>query len=69
MRQHNSLTLKQTCQLLQLHPQTIYVWRKNGEFPPAIRIGGRKLLWLEADLLDWLDNKNTDLTVMEASND
>ena len=69
MRPNNFLTLKQTCELLQVHPQTIYNWRKNGEFPPAIKIGGRKLLWLEADLLDWLDAKNSCLSDMEARHD
>ena len=59
MRTNNFLTLKQACELLQVHPQTIYNWRRTGDFPPAIKIGGRKLLWLESDLLDWLDIKNS----------
>ncbi len=58
MRPNNFLTLKRACELLQVHPQTIYNWRKNGDFPLPIRIGSRKLLWLESDLLDWLDVKN-----------
>ena len=66
MRPNNLLTLKQACDLLQVHPQTIYNWRKNGCFPPPIRIGGRKLLWLESDLLDWVDAKNSCSPAMEA---
>ena len=66
MRPNNFLTLKQACELLQVHPQTIYNWRKSGDFPPPIRIGSRKLLWLESDLLDWVDAKNSCSPAMEA---
>ena len=66
MRPNNFLTLKQASELLQVHPQTIYNWRKNGDFPPPIRIGSRKLLWLESDLLDWLNTKNGCSPTMEA---
>ena len=65
MHKQDYLTLKQICALLQVHPQTIYVWRKNGEFPPAIRIGRRKLLWRKEEVLNWLDWKNTDVMSME----
>ncbi|MEK9569401.1 MAG: helix-turn-helix domain-containing protein [Paracoccaceae bacterium] len=68
MRPNNFLTLKQACDLLQVHPQTIYNWRKNEDFPPPIRIGSRKLLWLESDLLDWLDIKNSSSPAMEERN-
>ena len=49
MHKQDYLTLKQICALLQVHPQTIYVWRKNGGFPSAIRIGRQKLLWRKKD--------------------
>ena len=65
MHKQDYLTLKQICALLQVHPQTIYVWRKNGEFPSAIRIGRRKLLWRKEEVLNWLDWKNTDVMSME----
>lgn len=37
MANRNYLNLKQTSALLQVHPQTIYIWRKNDEFPAARR--------------------------------
>ena len=67
MRQKNFLTLKQACKLLQVHPQTIYIWRKKGKFPTAIRLGGRKLLWDETDLLDWIESRSQCSTTVEKS--
>ena len=67
MQKQDYLTLKQTCELLQVHPQTVYVWRKNGEFPAAIRLGRRKLMWRKNELLNWLDTKNVDGVSMEES--
>lgn len=58
MANRNYLNLQQTSALLQVHPQTIYIWRKNDEFPAARRVGKRKLLWLQDDIFNWLNTRN-----------
>jgi excisionase family DNA binding protein len=51
------LTLKQACELLQVHPNTLRNWDKNGTLK-AIRIGERKLRrYKKADLLKLMEQK------------
>lgn len=51
------LTLIQACELLQVHPNTLRNWDKNGTLK-AVRIGERKLRrYKKADLLKFLDQK------------
>ena len=51
------LTLKQACELLQVHPNTLRNWDKNGTLK-AIRIGERKLRrYKQADLLKMMEQK------------
>ncbi len=51
------LTLKQACELLQVHPNTLRNWDENGTLKP-IRIGERKLRrYKKADLLKMMEQK------------
>ncbi len=51
------LTLKQACELLQVHPNTLRNWDKNGTLK-AIRIGERKLRrYKKTDLLKLMEQK------------
>lgn len=51
------LTLKQACELLQVHPNTLRNWDKSGMLK-AIRIGERGLRrYKKADLLKFMDQK------------
>ena len=51
------LTLKQACELLQVHPNTLRNWDKNGTLK-AVRIGQRRLRrYKKADLLKLMDQK------------
>lgn len=51
------LTLKQACELLQVHPNTLRNWDKSGTLK-AIRIGERKLRrYRKEDLLKLMENK------------
>lgn len=51
------LTLKQACELLQVHPNTLRNWDKNGTLK-AIRIGERKLRrYKKTDLLKMMEQK------------
>ena len=51
------LTLKQACELLQVHPNTLRNWDKSGTLK-AIRIGERKLRrYKKSDLLKLMEQK------------
>jgi excisionase family DNA binding protein len=51
------LTLKQACELLQVHPNTLRNWDKNGTLK-AIRIGERKLRrYKKSELLKLMEQK------------
>lgn len=51
------LTLKQACELLQVHPNTLRNWDKNGTLK-AIRIGERKLRrYKKEDLIKFTEHK------------
>lgn len=55
------LTLKQVCEMLQVHPNTLRNWDKNGTLV-SIRIGARKLRrYRKQDILKHLEEgKNED---------
>lgn len=51
------LTLKQACELLQVHPNTLRNWDKNGTLK-AIRIGERRLRrYKKTDLMKLMEQK------------
>lgn len=51
------LTLKEACEILKCHPNTLRQWDKKGIFP-AIRIGTKRVRrYKKEDILKFLDNK------------
>jgi predicted DNA-binding transcriptional regulator AlpA len=55
----NRLRLVRTtrlAELLDVHPATIWRWKKSGVLPPTVRIGGIEA-WREEDLYDVLTSR------------
>jgi len=51
------LTLKEACDILKCHPNTLRQWDKKGIFP-AIRIGVKKIMrYRKEDILKLLNQK------------
>jgi hypothetical protein len=44
-------------ELLKVHPDTLYNWRREQVGPPAIRIG-RRVRYPRAGLVDWLQRQD-----------
>jgi len=61
MADEKLLTALEVCQLLRM-PITsfnhIYSMAKQGKIPKPIKVG-RRSLWREKDILDWLKSKNS----------
>ncbi|RMF05231.1 MAG: DNA-binding protein [Alphaproteobacteria bacterium] len=48
-----NLTTRQAARRLGLSPRTLEKWRVEGNGPPFYKIG-RRVAYLEADLVEWL---------------
>ena len=53
------LTSFEVSKFLRVHPNTLRNWTKKGVFPKALKIEGRKLLWSEQEILDWVNSRKT----------
>ena len=42
-----------------LSRSTIYLMIKAGTFPKPVKLGARAVGWREADILDWLESRET----------
>lgn len=51
------LTLKQTCRVVGFSRWAIARMVKIGKFPKPIKIGCRRIAWLEEDLKEWMEQK------------
>jgi prophage regulatory protein len=51
------LTEKEVCKAVGLHRMTIYRLMKIGRFPRPMKIGIRKIAWLEEDLREWIEQR------------
>ncbi|WP_419627365.1 helix-turn-helix transcriptional regulator [Thiolapillus sp.] len=51
------LTTKETEALAQISRTTMHNARKAGTFPEPIKIG-KKCLWIESEIKEWMNNKN-----------
>ena len=54
--EYPSLTISQLSERLGVSEATIYRFLGRGEAPPSYKIGKRRL-WKESDVLDWLENE------------
>ena len=51
--------------LCHVQYSTIHRWRKKGDFPEPVTGGGKKLLWSETQIIQWMNQHNT-TTVLTA---
>jgi prophage regulatory protein len=51
------LDLKEVLALVKLKRSTVYLAIQAGEFPPPIKLGKRRAVWLKKDLECWLARK------------
>lgn len=51
------LTLKEVIHLTGLRRSSIYKFMDEGHFPKSVSIGGRSVMWSEADIEEWMINK------------
>jgi prophage regulatory protein len=45
--------------LTGLSRSTIYEWMKRGEFPQPVKLGARLVAWREADVIAWIESRET----------
>lgn len=51
------LTLKEVMHLTGLRRSSIYKFMDEGHFPKSVSIGGRSVMWSEADIQGWIREK------------
>ena len=47
----------QVLDLLQIAESTLWWWVSRGEFPPPIKLSKKVTVWLEKDVMEWIENK------------
>ncbi len=57
MNREDLLSLEEVLAVLPCSRNTFYNWRERGIFPAPIRLGGRRLFWLKADVTKWYKTK------------
>lgn len=63
MKPEKFITTKELCSLLDITPMTIYNWRLQGM--PFEKLGARSIRFIYADVLEWLKERNTEVTEKE----
>lgn len=58
------LSSSQAAELLNIHPNTLLLWARNGRIP-AIRFG-RRVVFRASSLNDWLSEQYTNVAVRAA---
>jgi Predicted transcriptional regulator len=53
------LTIEDVMSLCHVGYSTIHRWRKSGDFPEPVTGGGKKLLWTESQIIQWMGRHNT----------
>ncbi len=53
------LTLKEVIHQTGLRRSSIYKFMDEGHFPKSVSIGGRSVMWSEADIQEWILEKIT----------
>lgn len=51
------ITRAQLREMVPYTPQHILRLEKQGHFPRRIRLGANRVVWLESDVLGWLDQR------------
>jgi predicted DNA-binding transcriptional regulator AlpA len=52
---HDVLTAVEVARVLQVSPQTLTTWAKNGVIPQALRTPTGLLRWRYSELVDWMN--------------
>lgn len=51
------ISLKETCQLLGVSRTAINQWRAVGSFPKAVQLGEKRIAFVRAEVMAWLQEK------------
>ncbi|MEQ1671525.1 MAG: AlpA family phage regulatory protein [Hyphomicrobium sp.] len=51
------LTMRQLREVIPYTPQHIYRLEAAGKFPSRIRIGENRVVWLQAEIIQWLSER------------
>lgn len=51
------LTEKQAADKLALSQRTLQAWRRTGEGPPFVKLGGTAVRYVDSDLDAWIDEQ------------
>jgi predicted DNA-binding transcriptional regulator AlpA len=61
------LTSVELARVLKVSDRAPENWRQNGDGPPYIRAGGRRILYRWSDVLEWLDQRRYSSTSEEGA--
>ena len=50
------ITKKAVARKLNISPSTVYRWSRNGVLPKPISIGPNKTLWIEEEIMNWIND-------------
>ena len=51
------LFIEQVCELVAMPRASVYQNAKNGHFPEPVNIGKKRFVWVESDVLAWIDTR------------
>jgi prophage regulatory protein len=57
MKDTKILTAEEVCQLVRYSRRHLYRLIDAGAFPAPIRLGAKKIGWIEAEVLDWIASR------------
>ena len=57
MKDTRILTTTEVCLLVRYSRRHLYRLVRSGGFPPPIQLGPKKIGWIEAELLEWLNSR------------
>ena len=60
------LTLNEVAQIIRVPPATLRYWRHRGTGPMSFKMGPRRVMYRERDVLDWIDTQYTQSGVRDA---
>jgi prophage regulatory protein len=61
------LRLHEVKQATGLGHATIYEWMARGDFPKPVPLGGRRVGWIDAEILDWQNKRIAERDAKTAS--
>ena len=49
------LRIRSVCDQIGLSPSFVYKLVRAGEFPAPLKVGGKSSVWLESEVLKWME--------------